>query len=229
METITQGILLRELEIDDNKWQLIFLNDKGKILKLYASGLGKIDSKNRLNLKEYSLINIEYFASRNIDNNNGKLKKVSLIKSNSIKSAQELFIWNLLSKVLILENNWNISIYDYLNNLIDEEFIILNDIFKFFILVLRKYNYQFEITKCSICGSNQNIASFDLNSGGLVCKNCITNEKELIPITMIKLIELFKYKDVVLKDDENNYFKIQLINFFNTNLGIDISDLKKIN
>ncbi len=229
METLTRGIFLNELQIEDNTWQLIFLEENGKVLRLYANGLGKINSKNRNNLKDYSLIEVQYFASRYEANNSGKLKKVTLIKKNTIKDNNSLFIWNIIKKIIILEDNWNTIIFDSILRIIDDEYLTVNDLLLILVKIINSYNFYPEFNKCALCNSNQNIYSFDLLSGGLVCSNCKNKETPLEVIHIIKIIAWFKNEKTLLDSFEINYLKQQFINFFDLNLGINMYELKNIN
>lgn len=48
---------------------------------------------------------------------------------------------------------------------------------------------------CSICGSKSNITTTSASSGGLVCKNCITNEI-IVSEKTIKLLRMYYYVDI---------------------------------
>ena len=48
---------------------------------------------------------------------------------------------------------------------------------------------------CSICGAKTNIVTLSGNSGGYICKNCLTTEK-IVKEKTIKLVRMFYYVDI---------------------------------
>ena len=48
---------------------------------------------------------------------------------------------------------------------------------------------------CSICGNDDNIVTINVDDGGYVCSNCLTDEK-IYSEKMIKLIRMFYYVDI---------------------------------
>lgn len=51
------------------------------------------------------------------------------------------------------------------------------------------------IDGCSLCGSSEDIVTINVDDGGYVCKDCITNEK-IYSDKMIKLIRMFTLVDI---------------------------------
>lgn len=51
------------------------------------------------------------------------------------------------------------------------------------------------IDGCSLCGNQEDIVTINVDDGGYVCKNCITNEK-IYSDKMIKLIRMFSLVDI---------------------------------
>lgn len=48
---------------------------------------------------------------------------------------------------------------------------------------------------CSLCGSKENIVTLSCDKGGYLCKNCVTNEKQ-VSEKAIKLIRMYYYVDI---------------------------------
>ncbi len=48
---------------------------------------------------------------------------------------------------------------------------------------------------CNICGSKESITTLSSDSGGLICKNCLTTEK-MVNEKTIKLIRMYYYVDI---------------------------------
>ena len=117
MEKIIDVIFLKRIQLEENKSYLFFLSQKGKILKLVASGLEKPTSKNANNLWDYSLVTIEYFENR--FQNGGKLKKVTLLKKNKNLSKEKFFFWEMVVNILLLKEEWRKESFVILSKIIE--------------------------------------------------------------------------------------------------------------
>lgn len=51
------------------------------------------------------------------------------------------------------------------------------------------------LDECVLCGSKKNIITIDADVGGLVCKNCYTNEM-LVDLKTIKLLRMYYYIEI---------------------------------
>ncbi|WP_025755352.1 DNA repair protein RecO [Mycoplasmopsis cricetuli] len=179
--SINKAILISQKEISDNEFILKFLTSKGQI-SLLAQGLKKINSKNRNNLLEGALCEIEYFAARLI-NKIGRLKKVTLIGQYDIFNEKTFVLLNRivkLSKQIYFQNsivNLYWKIIDYFND--SHIHIFLN---LFYVHILKYFNYQVITNTCAKCHSNKNIVSFNYFYNGFLCKN------ELMPFYMSNIL-----------------------------------------
>lgn len=62
------------------------------------------------------------------------------------------------------------------------------------------------LTSCTVCGNKKDIVTLSSEKGGLICKNCYTNER-IIPISIVKVLNMYYLVDIKsisklsLKDD----------------------------
>ena len=52
-----------------------------------------------------------------------------------------------------------------------------------------------DLSECALCGNKTDIVTVDASFGGLICKNCYTNEKIVSP-KIIKLLRMYYYVDI---------------------------------
>lgn len=60
---------------------------------------------------------------------------------------------------------------------------------------LKYLGIDINLDQCSICGSNENIVTLNVDKGGYICKNCYDNEIVVSDKT-IKVIRMFYYVDI---------------------------------
>lgn len=118
------------------------------------------------------------------------------IKKDIVKMSYSIYLIDLAEQVI--KQNKNENIY----NLLIETLEKINDNFDpqslTNILELKYLEYLGVLPildGCSICGSKTNIVTLSGNSGGYICKNCLTNEKQVNEKT-IKLVRMFYYVDI---------------------------------
>ncbi len=235
METITNAIFLEKKELDDNTSYLFFLAENGKILKLIALGLEKQGSKNANNLSAYSLVEIEYFQNRL--QTGGKLKKVHLKYKNTSLSRKNFIFWTMASNILLQKDQWDQIAFYFLLNLVrwnDFDFT-WEVIYSFFRIILLENNVFFEVSKCSSCGTKNDITSFSMKRNGLLCKKCLHNNEPFLSTSILeKIILLFSSSSLEVdlwlnfSQEEINFLNEEFINYMEDILGINLSLLKKI-
>lgn len=232
-----EAYLLSLNEFNDNDAIGIFFVTTGDIIRLKVLGYQKPTSKNRLQLRLFAKIRIEYFQNPNFGNA-GKLKRATLLNETIIDSQYNQNL-TLLVKHLII-NNKKVSRIIYL--LIDELFMNLNNPnYNFFVaiiylmyLIILNENYKLTINRCAICKSTKNIISFSLDYGGLICRNCnkrlgLIHLDENFLKKIIKLTTTFNFDELqsIIFDPNEERILLELFKLFLTNnLGIDTYYLK---
>ncbi len=124
------------------------------------------------------------------------INNLNTIKKDIVKMSYSIYLIDLAEQVI--KQNKNENIY----NLLIETLEKINDNFDPLsltnILELKYLEYLGVLPildGCAICGSKTNIVTLSGNSGGYICKNCRTNEKQVKEKT-IKLVRMFYYVDI---------------------------------
>lgn len=226
-ETITKAYLIYRKDYELFDEIIGFINEYGNIFTTIALGTRKILSKNSRNLFYGCLSEFSFFASRDIDNKIGKLKKVVLLENKiDISSRTPLLVINeiiyknkikgedtfkLLSKLCDTLNQYD---YKY------DEVIIINLLIKSCKLLGIKIN----LDSCSSCESKQ-IYSFSFGDFGFVCKKHF-NQNYKFSSNNIKLI-YYAYKcDFKMANTfgeiEKKSVTRTFVDFINLNAGFNL-------
>ncbi len=237
IEKINTGIVMEVKDFEDEHIVKI-LTEGGNLLSLKAKGLDNFISKNRVSIKIFNKINVEFFTSSSSIYNTGRLKRSSVI--HEFKEYNEYSI-NLVESIrnIIIDQNFNsILTYKILERLIFE---IEEDDYKFqtllslMIVTLRQNGYTPIIDKCVKCGSNQKINAFEIYEGGLICDNHDEGFKyELSESTLRKIIEINSLKNPVecrnlnFTPEEKTKIQSMYKAFMENQLGINLYTLKNV-
>ncbi len=235
-EKITKGWVLRIYDKEDNTSLVTIFSQEGYILNLKALGIQKVDSKNRNSLQIFSFVEIEYFQSSNL--NTGRLKKAHLIKQISPVNTLEFNVLSFIKNVIIPYKEVDPKIYKTLEFILEDiKFSVFNMQYIFYILrlIIEQENYKIVVDKCALCGSKQNISSFSLKEGGLLCSNCLSSfDKPINAEFLKKIIKLFSIKEikqlqsVQFDPAEEKMLKSIFGHFLSANLGLYSTLLEKI-
>lgn len=73
------------------------------------------------------------------------------------------------------------------------------------------------LTNCTICGSQKEIVTLSSEKGGLICKNCFTNER-IIPLNIVKILNMYYLVDIksINKLDIKQEIAIEINNFLSS-------------
>ncbi|ENY68545.1 Recombination protein O [Metamycoplasma auris 15026] len=210
----TKGIILEVRNHQDNDGIIKVLVDGG-IKFLYAKGIQKPQSKNKLNMPILALVNLEIIKSKFID-------KISTLKKAKIISFFPLnpllqYIYNSVLHFLNYINNKNLDFKKYqifLDNL--ERYP--NQSFSLVLLeLLRVYGMKPNFDACVECKNKNNIIDFEFYKGGFLCKQHSSNYKDPNYLRALYWLEhdFFRF---VNEFDENISIKInaQMIEILNS-------------
>ncbi len=236
-EIISKVYVLHIKEIEEHDALIYVLNEDGVIIRLRALGFFKPKSKNRLETKLFSLVEVEFFQNQNFPNS-GKLKRSTSIKPAQPKNHQHLNILTLITRILMQFKNVNSEVYPIITKILkDMEFNTFNlsNIIYLINKVLSGERIKMELTKCVLCKRNDKISGFSLNEGGLICSECDPNGDFRLPVNTIKkLMKLFIINDINLVGEiqfspaEETVVKEMYKNFLNDNLGWNVRALDNI-
>lgn len=228
-ETITKGYLIYRKDYELFDEIISFINQHGNIFSTIALGVKKILSKNSRNLFYGCLTEFIFFASRDIDNKIGKLKKVILLENNiNLSTRMPLFLFNYI----IFKNKLKGKhIFEQIKKLIlilkeyDESFD--SSIALYILIKSTKYlGIKLNLDTCAFCDSKL-IYSFSFENNGFVCKKHFDGIYDYkVFDEVIKIIYLAKQKLFHLVSNfDNKYLQIAiriLIDYINQKTGINL-------
>ncbi|MGL4343513.1 MAG: hypothetical protein ACRCRZ_03035 [Metamycoplasmataceae bacterium] len=178
LEENIEGLVIDHIDSNIINGLIIKVLSKKEIYYIKAKGVKKINSKNRLNIQigmksEFSVLK---------SGNTYLLKKAVLIKDYFVNHRDDfLFIKNFLEVFsFIKENNstFLITFYELEDYIIshDRNYWVRTYLLKT-ILFAKGLNIVFD--HCIVCGSNQNLYSFNFHEGGMICKIHSKNKTNL--------------------------------------------------
>lgn len=193
-----KGIVINEYPFEENS-KIINVFTEEKIIGILAKGAKKIKSPffsttARFNYSNFNIKYKENGLSTLVDSDT--INNYSNIKKDIIKISYVTYITELVTKVYKHDNNKNIY-YLYISclNKINEGFNprIITTILK--LKLLDYLGIKPIIDRCVVCGTKNEIVTISSYLGGLVCKNCLKNEK-IVNLKTIKLIRMLYLVDI---------------------------------
>lgn len=226
-----EGIVIKETNYKESSKILnIYTKDKG-IIGVMSKGCKKLNSPLR------GISNKLCYAKYQISYKKDKIS--TLISGDIINSYTNImtdissisyatYILELCSKVY--EQNNSNDIYDIMIsslNKIEEGIdpVIITNIVE--LKLLHYLGVGVEVNKCSICGSTSDIITISSVSGGLVCKDCLTdeaviNEKTIKLIRLLSIVDINKVSKIKVKDDVKTEINAFIKDYYDTYTGIYI-------
>lgn len=236
IEKIIKGIVLQKFNLED-EYVVKILSQGGNILTLKTKLSDRRIYENKTFLKEFNIVEIEYFTSNLNSKYEGRIENSKIIKEFKDRNEISKNIINII-KNIALESNNSILTYKSLEKIIfslEEKTFSFQHILVFMIIFLRQNGYQIIINKCAKCKNEKDIDFFSLYEGGLVCKSHEKIDKyKLSDSTIKKLIEINSLKNPLECKDLNfdliEISKIQKMykTFFENHIGINLYMLDKI-
>ena len=148
------------------------------------------------------------------------------IKSDIILISYASYLCDLINQVLKQSRYENIY-FDFVNALLKIEEglnpIVIVNIME--VKLLDCLGVGLNLTSCMMCGNKKEIVTLSSEKGGLVCKNCYTNER-IVPISIVKvlnmyyLVEIKSISKLSLKDDVINEINRFLICYYDDYTGL---------
>ncbi|MGL6125091.1 MAG: DNA repair protein RecO [Metamycoplasmataceae bacterium] len=185
-----RGIIISKSPYLDNDEILNFLTDNS-LIKIYAKGVRKIDSKNRSNLILGSLVDMEVFEFYSKDNSY-LLKKAIRVQELPELAKENADKIEMTIRIITKVRNFDEDIYNtYVLLLNNFESINFYKMQTFLISKILESNGEgLSFLRCVICSSNQNLFSFDIREGGMLCKK---HGHHSTPIKLLKSLYFMGY------------------------------------
>ncbi len=194
-----EGIIVSEVDYKESSKILNIYTKEYGIIGVIARGSKRLKSNfSGLTTKlTYAIFIVNYK-----ENGPSTLMEVNVIdnfkniRKDIDKISYAMYITDLVTQVFKHENN--IKIYDlYISSLkkINEniDYIVITNILE--LKLLDFLGIRPVIDECVSCGKKDSIVTISSYKGGLLCNDCVKNEKILHPKTL-KLIRMFYYVDI---------------------------------
>ena len=229
MITNVEGIILNVTPFGEtSKIINVFTKEYG-IIGIMCKGAMGIKSKIRSVTQKltYGNFNIYYKKEKlstlvSIDIIN-PLKK---IKEDILLISYASYLSDLVNQVLKQTNNTTIY-NDFINALLKIE-EGLNPVVITNILEVKLLDYLgvgLNLTSCIVCGNKKEIVTLSSEKGGLICRNCYTDER-IMPISIVKvlnmyyLVEIKSISKLSLKEDIINDINRFLTSYYDDYTGL---------
>ena len=113
------------------------------------------------------------------------------IKNDILLISYTSYISELISQVIKQTNDKRVY-DDYINSLLKIEEgldpIVITNILE--VKLLDFLGVGLNLTSCIVCGNKKEIVTLSSEKGGLICKNCYSNER-LVPISIVKILNMW--------------------------------------
>ena len=208
-------IIAKNLYSENDEMLNVLTNDS--ILYIYAKGVRKIESKNRINVLLGSIVEFEIFKSYSTPHS-VLLKKAISIQDLPDVNKQNANKIETLIKIIKKINNPLSEIYDNYVLLLSEfdgvNFFKIQSYFMAKILSSEGEGLSFSM--CVHCSSNQKLFSFDIAEGGMLCEKHKTFQT---PINLLKSFyflgkSLDQYIEFTSAEDNKKIFNILSVLLF---------------
>lgn len=233
-----EGIVLKEVNYGDTSKIIQVFTLKYGLISLIAKGCRKLKSNISYSssMLSYGEFNIFYKKTK-ISNLNSVdiINNFSNIKKDIFKISYASYLCDLVFQVVkqVSEENfkeiYNLIISSLMKINEDFDYLVITNIFE--VKMLDYLGVSLILDKCSKCNSLVNIATISEDYNGLLCKNCLTNEK-IYDLKVIKYLRMYYYLDIdkISKIDISNKVKNEiddfLTDYYAKNTGLYLNSKK---
>ncbi|MGL5205606.1 MAG: DNA repair protein RecO [Metamycoplasmataceae bacterium] len=164
------GVIISKSSYLEND-EILSVYCENSMIKIYAKGVKKIESKNRPNIMVGSLVDFEILENYS-KNDWFFLKKATTIKGLPDITKNNADKISVLIRILWRIRNFSEEVYRTYNLLLDD-FDSVNFYKNQTFLVskiLESNGEGLSFQNCVICSTNQQLYSFDVAQGGMLCK-----------------------------------------------------------
>ena len=194
------GFVLSEIPYGESSKIINVLTREYGIISIMCKGAKSLKNRYRVPTMRLS------FSHFNIMYKENKLSTLvsadvinpfKLVKSDILLVSFLAYLTELTSQVVKQSNDIENIYDDFIKTILKLEDgldpIVLTNILE--IKYLEYLGVLFNLDECVICGSKNNIATFDADKGGYICINCLTNEI-IVDKKVIKMIRMYYYVNI---------------------------------
>lgn len=222
------GFVCKKVNYNDNDAIYSVITENGK--KVFkARGILKITSKNAASCNFFMLS--EFTTNSKTEFSNQTLKTSSIIKTykkpyeDILTASSYLFICSLLDQLSEQIDGYQMALSCF--DLLEQNIYPINVLNYFLKTLCDSLGYSPNLKGCISCGKQNQLISFDFESGGFICQNCFDSSRyEKMPTAFLKDLYQFLKADDLIKLDElkaQKVFKLYC-NFLNEIVGINANN-----
>lgn len=194
------GFVLSEIPYGESSKIINVLTREYGVIGIMCKGAKSLKNRYRVPTMKlsYSHFNIMYKENKlSTLVSADVINSFKLVKSDILLVSFLAYLTELTSQVVKQSNDIENIYDDFIKTILKLEDgldpIVLTNILE--IKYLEYLGVLFNLNECVICGSKNNIATFDADKGGYICINCLTNEI-IVDIKVIKMIRMYYYVNI---------------------------------
>ncbi len=238
-EETVKGIVLRQIEYNDNAAIISVLSKKGELLSLYARGVKKVTSKNASAVMVFVYSDFEYFF-----NQKGlhTLKRAKVLNNyfDKFSDYNKIIVAFMLLDIVFDVANLDTMANPDLFKLLINSFEMINEIDEtllltyFLIEVMKSQGIELIADQCAICQSKK-INYISIENGGFICHKCLANSNNTY--NKLEMLQLFRSINIITMQDlnvldfsQNDYKSMLLIiyEFYTSYTGLKVKNFEKL-
>lgn len=194
------GFVLSEIPYGESSKIINVLTREYGVIGIMCKGAKSLKNRYRVPTMKlsYSHFNIMYKENKlSTLVSADVINPFKLVKSDILLVSFLAYLTELTSQVVKQSNDIENIYDDFIKTILKLEDgldpIVLTNILE--IKYLEYLGVLFNLDECVICGSKNDIATFDADKGGYICINCLTNEI-IVDKKVIKMIRMYYYVNI---------------------------------
>ena len=194
------GFVLSEIPYGESSKIINVLTREYGVIGIMCKGAKSLKNRYRVPTMKlsYSHFNIMYKENKlSTLVSADVINPFKLVKSDILLVSFLAYLTELTSQVVKQSNDIENIYDDFIKTILKLEDgldpIVLTNILE--IKYLEYLGVLFNLDECVICGSKNNISTFDADKGGYICINCLTNEI-IVDKKVIKMIRMYYYVNI---------------------------------
>lgn len=194
------GFVLSEIPYGESSKIINVLTREYGVIGIMCKGAKSLKNRYRVPTMKlsYSHFNIMYKENKlSTLVSADVINPFKLVKSDILLVSFLSYLTELTSQVVKQSDDIENIYDDFIKTILKLEDgldpIVLTNILE--IKYLEYLGVLFNLDECVICGSKNNIATFDADKGGYICINCLTNEI-IVDKKVIKMIRMYYYVNI---------------------------------
>lgn len=238
MSIKVEGITLKVSDYRETSKIIRILTRENGLLSILIKGARKVNSKHK-EIAQPLVLGCFHLPKTEGLINVYKAERINFYKNIKCDFYKMTYSTHMIELVLqYFESEKSDSdVYDLLLRALDsiesgKDAEIISFIFELQMLKFIGVNPQ--LSFCVRCGKQENITTFDIDSGGLVCSDCLTSNDNVFDINIVKLLKLLsqvKLENIgETKVSESNryYLRKILSEYYNKYTGMKSNSLKTL-